>query len=90
MHYTVSSLASSDFCYLLMTVANSLVTNQDRQNVGPDLDPNCLISLSDKNNKPSDDKKSIKNTSNGKCLIVLILYVSVNNISVMSGCVLLE
>ena len=29
--------ASSDFCHLLVTFANSL-----EHNVGPDLDPNCL------------------------------------------------
>ena len=33
--------ASGDFC-LLITFANSLDPDQDRQNVGPDLDPNCL------------------------------------------------
>ena len=31
-----SSLASGDFCRLLLTFANNL------ENVGPDLDPNCL------------------------------------------------
>ena len=30
------------FCHLLMTFANSLDPDQARQNVGPDLDPNCL------------------------------------------------
>ena len=34
-----SFLASS---LLLFTFANSLDPDQDRQNVGPDLDPNCL------------------------------------------------
>ena len=34
--------ASSDFCRLLMTSANSLDPDQARQNVRPDLDPNCL------------------------------------------------
>ena len=33
--------ASGDFCHLLITFANSLDPHQDRQNVGPDLDPNC-------------------------------------------------
>ena len=37
-----SSLASGDFYRLLITFANSLDPDQDRQNVGPDLDPNCL------------------------------------------------
>ena len=37
-----SSLASGDFCRLLITFANSLDPDQDQQNVGPDLDPNCL------------------------------------------------
>ena len=37
-----SFLASSDFCRLLITFANSLDPDQDQQNVGLDLDPNCL------------------------------------------------
>ena len=35
-------LASGDFCYLLITFANSLERDQDRQKVGPDLDLNRL------------------------------------------------
>ena len=35
--------ASGDFCRLLITFANSLDPDQARQNVGSDLDPNCLI-----------------------------------------------
>ena len=34
--------ASSYFRCLLITFANSLDPDQDRQNVGPDLDPKCL------------------------------------------------
>ena len=34
--------ASGDFCRFLITIANSLDTDQDQQNVGPDLDPICL------------------------------------------------
>ena len=34
--------ASGDFCRLLIIFANSLDPDQARQNVGPDLDPNCL------------------------------------------------
>ena len=34
--------AKGNFCCLLMTFANSLDPDQARQNVGPDLDPNCL------------------------------------------------
>ena len=30
------------WCRLLITFANSLDPGQARQNVGPDLDPNCL------------------------------------------------
>ena len=41
IQYT-SFLASSDFCHLLVKFANSLDPDQDRHNVGPDLDPNCL------------------------------------------------
>ena len=37
-----SVLASGDFCHLLIFFANSLDPDQDQQNVGPDLDPNCL------------------------------------------------
>ena len=32
-----------DFCRLLITFANNLDPDQDRQNVGPGLDPICLI-----------------------------------------------
>ena len=34
--------ASGEFCHLLTIFANSLDPDQARQNVGPDLDPNCL------------------------------------------------
>ena len=34
--------ASGHFCRLLILLANSLDQDQARQNVGPDLDPNCL------------------------------------------------
>ena len=37
-----SLLASGDFCRLLIIFANSLDPDQARQNVGPDLDPDCL------------------------------------------------
>ena len=40
--YLNSFPASGDFCRLLITFANSLDPDQARQNVGPDLDPNCL------------------------------------------------
>ena len=33
---------SGNFCHLLITFANSFDPDQARQNVGPDLDPNCL------------------------------------------------
>ena len=33
---------SGDFSRLMITFANSLDPDQVRQNVGPDLDPNCL------------------------------------------------
>ena len=44
-HLTVWLLVTTndDFCHLLITFANSLESDQARQNVGPDLDPNCLI-----------------------------------------------
>ena len=34
--------ARGDICCLLITFANSLDPDQARQNLGPDLDPNCL------------------------------------------------
>ena len=34
--------ASGNFCSLLIKSANSLDPDQAQQNVGPDLDPNCL------------------------------------------------
>ena len=34
--------ASGDFCHLLITFANSLGPDHTQQNIGPDLDPNCL------------------------------------------------
>ena len=40
-----SFLASSDFCCLLITFANSLDPDQDQQNVQPDLEPNRLTLL---------------------------------------------
>ena len=42
MRYVSPFLASGDFCCLLITFTNSLDPDQARQNVGPDLDPNCL------------------------------------------------
>ena len=39
---SLTFLGGGDFCHLLITFANSLDPDQDRQNVGPDLDPNCL------------------------------------------------
>ena len=39
---TNSFPVSGNFCRLLITFANSLDPDQARQNVGPDLDPNCL------------------------------------------------
>ena len=34
--------ARGNFCCLMITFVNSLDPDQARQNVGPDLDPNCL------------------------------------------------
>ena len=39
----LTQTASGDVCHLLITFANSLDPDQDRQYVGPDLDPNHLI-----------------------------------------------
>ena len=38
----LNSVFNSFLCHLLITFANSLGPDQDRQNVGPDLDPNRL------------------------------------------------
>ena len=41
--FCLNSLPTSgDFCHLLITFANSLDPDQAGQNIGPDLDPNCL------------------------------------------------
>ena len=41
--FVFNSLATrGDSCCLLITFANSLEQDQARQNVGPDLNPNCL------------------------------------------------
>ena len=34
---------TNHFCHLLITFANCLDPDQARQNIGPDLDPNCLF-----------------------------------------------
>ena len=39
----ISFPASGDFSHLLITFANNLDPDQARQNLEPDLDPNCLI-----------------------------------------------
>ena len=36
------SMLTGKFCRLLITLANNLDPDQDRQNVGPDMDPNRL------------------------------------------------
>ena len=38
----ISFLSNGDCCHLLITIPNSLGSDQDQQNVGPDMDPNCL------------------------------------------------
>ena len=41
--YVINSFPSSgDFSHLLITNENTLDPDQAQQNVGPDLDPNCL------------------------------------------------
>ena len=37
-----SFFARGNFCCLLITFANSLDPDHDRQNAGPDLGPNCF------------------------------------------------
>ena len=43
--FGLSLLASDAFCHLLITFANFLDPDQEGQNVGPDLGPNCLTLL---------------------------------------------
>ena len=40
-----SFLAWGNFCCMLKTFSNSLDPDQDRQNVGPELDPNLFDTL---------------------------------------------
>ena len=42
VRYANSFLARGDFSHLLIYFVNSLDPDEDRQNVGPDLDPNSL------------------------------------------------
>ena len=67
--------ASGDFDHLLITFANSLDPDQARQNVGPDLDPNCLTLMVFRKEffeevnfrkKSIDDKKASKITLHAK------------------------
>ena len=60
-------LASGDICRLMLIFANSLDPDQALQDIGPDLDPNCLLLCwySGKNflkklilQKSADDKKA--------------------------------
>ena len=63
-------LASGDFCYLLITFANSLDPDQYRQNVGPDLDTGCLKCVPERvfekvkfDKKSADYNKSIRSSN---------------------------
>ena len=69
--------AGGGFCHLLITFANSLDPDKARQNVGPDLDPNCLTlwwysrkiffeKINLKKKRPTDDKKACKITKHAK------------------------
>ena len=64
--YLDSFHTSSDFCYLLISFANSSDPDQDRQNDGHDLDPNCQLQRCSCKNflilkKSADNNKSMKN-----------------------------
>ena len=62
-------LASSDFCNLPITFANSLDPDKDQQNVGPDLNSNCLtliVFLKDFPERGNLDKKSADDNKNFK------------------------
>ena len=79
--FLTSYLASGYFCRLLIAFANSLEPDQDRQNVGPDLDPNGLTllivilkeflkKLILKKKKSADDNKSMKRVKYAVCALV--------------------
>ena len=59
---------SGNFCRLPITSANRLDPDQDRQNVGPDLDPNSLtlIVFLEEFFKKVDFEKSQQTTKNHK------------------------
>ena len=73
LRYPISFHTCSNFCHLLMIFANSLDSDQDRLNVGPDLEPNCLTwkQFFETANmilkKSADDKKSMKNYPAAVC-----------------------
>ena len=63
-----SFLPSVDICHLLITFTNRLDRDQDRQNIGPDLDSNCLAlkelfveKVNFVNKMYPDNNKSMKN-----------------------------
>ena len=61
---------SGDFCRLLITFASSLDPDQAWQNVGPDLDPNCLTLwwYSWKTSFDKFHKKKVKNINDKKSM----------------------
>ena len=78
LHWPVTTF----FCRLLITFASSLDPDQARQNVGPDLDPNCLIlrwySLKDFFKKlilkkSADDKNAFKITQHANSHMTSII-----------------
>ena len=86
-----SFLTFSDFCHLLITFANSLDSDQARQNVGTDLDPTvtlwwyswkifCKIQLKKKPKHSTDDKNSMQNYPACKEINLIVKsYWCVNN-----------
>ena len=73
------------WCRLLMTFANSLDSDQARQNVGPELDPNCLTLMVflkeffryvDFEKKSADDKKSVKISQEAESTLIFCIYIN--------------
>ena len=62
-HIVTLSLLTSIFCRLLITFANSSDQDQDRQNVGSDLDPNRLTLCSDPGLTVNFEKKNSQTTT---------------------------
>ena len=69
---------TSDFCYLLITFANSFNPDMGRQNVRPDLDPN-LLTFFEKGNflvSQQTTNKTLKISQHAKSKPTTVNYLS--------------